>query len=50
MIFTVFDKKLSGNAFFFTDDKLTAMSYYGFNEEQGKTMNLYLNLTNPRNE
>lgn len=46
--FTVFDKELSNNAFFFTDDKLTAMSYYGFNSAQGKTMNLYLNITNPR--
>ena len=46
--FTVFDKELSQNAFFFASNELAANSYYGYLPEQGKTLKVYLNLKNPK--
>lgn len=46
--FTIFDKKISQNAFFFSRDKLTAGSYYDYNRNNGKTMEVYLNIKNPK--
>ena len=45
--FTVFDKEKSGNAFFFTSDKTNAQTYTNW-DKNSKTLEVYLNITNPR--